>query len=118
MKIYIIVVVMIILDIITGVCAAIYKGEFTSSNMRKGGFHKLAELVLLFMAFFFQYYASGSLPDEFNQFVNVVYAIPSYLIFMELSSVVENLTKMNDNLGGIFGSIFSPKNGDDWRGVK
>lgn len=114
MKIYVIVVVMIIFDIVTGIGAAVYNSEFTSSNMRKGGFHKLAELVLLFLSFFFQYYAGIGLPDEFAQFINIIYAIPSYLIFMELSSVVENIVKMNDDLANIFGSIFNSKNDKDW----
>lgn len=92
------VLVLILLDIVTGLAKAIVTKTFSSAEMRKGLMRKSGTVALLLMAYGLQY-VSGyieALPDE----LSVVYSgVSIYIILMEIASNVENILVINPELG-------------------
>lgn len=98
-KIYIAAMVFIIFDILTGIIKSIYNKTFTSTNMRKGGLRKLVEFILLIIIAFVQIYIKDSVP---NFPIDTLYAIPGYVVLMEFSSIMENISEVNPDLKKLF----------------
>lgn len=92
-----IVIVFIFADVITGIAQAIAKGEFNSSAMRTGMWHKAGSIGLLFLAagLTAACQISDVLPEEFA----IVY-VPTclYIVAMEVSSILENILSLNPEL--------------------
>lgn len=78
--------VLMVLDILTGVIHAWATGHLKSYKMREGLNHKAGELCVLLIGELFTY--GMQLPAVF------IHAVSSYVIFMELISIIENLDKM------------------------
>ena len=72
-----------LLDIISGLLAAVKSKSISSSKMKVGIFSKLGEILVLVVTFIIKP-ATG---------VDLTVAITTYYIFMEGVSVLENLTK-------------------------
>ena len=73
-------------DIITGLTNAWVKGEIKSSILRKGLAKKIGEMVVLLMG---EVFLMGmNLPG------GIMYGISIYIILMELISICENLAKL------------------------
>ena len=92
---FIIVLLFIIIDFISGVICALKNKEFTSGVMRKGLYNKSGELLLLgvgyLISYTMKYYDIG--------YSNTFYITVSiYIIAMEISSIVENVGKINPKL--------------------
>ena len=92
---FIIVLSFIIIDFISGVICALKNKEFTSGVMRKGLYNKSGELILLgvgyLVSYTMKYYDIG--------YSNTFYITVSiYIIAMEISSIVENVGKINPKL--------------------
>lgn len=83
------VIILIILDVITGVCNACAKHQFKSSKMRSGGFKKFAELSIVLGS----RYIKTIYPDA-AQYVDIVFY---YLIVMNGASIAENFSKLYPN---------------------
>lgn len=87
-KYIIVALIFITFDIATGVLQALINGRFESHKMRKGGFRKLCLLVVL---------AFGVALDYSQTLVKLGFAFPclkaiaTYITFMEIMSIVENL---------------------------
>lgn len=85
----------IIFDLLTGGISAVKNGEFTSSKMREGLFHKLASVLIILL---------GKLIEITLPYYNIEYgdkiyiSIVTYIIIMEISSIVENVGKINPKL--------------------
>lgn len=85
----------IILDMVTGLIKAFKNHEFESSVMREGLFHKSGSLLLIVF---------GVLVDYAQQFVDLGVEIPltlficSYIILMEIGSIIENIGKINPEI--------------------
>ena len=92
----------ILLDILSGVISAIKTGDWSSTKMREGLFHKTAIILTIICAY---------LCDYGQNYINLGYEIPItetvliYICFMELGSVAENILKINPELGNIFTKI-------------
>ena len=100
----IVVMVFIAFDILTGWLKALYTGTFNSSVMRQGLFHKLGELLALGLGYACEY----TFPlISLNVSVPFAGAIATYIVIMEVASIVENLAKLNPELAGILGKFFS-----------
>lgn len=103
----IIVLIFIAFDVLTGWLKAIATKTANSSIMRKGLFHKLGEII----AIIFGYVCEYTLP-----YLGVQAAIPfaaaigTYIVLMEIASIVENIAKINPSLENIMGDIFSKEN--------
>lgn len=90
-------------DILTGWTKALVTHTTDSSIMRVGLFHKVGEI----LAIVFGYCCQFSFP-----YVGITVAIPlvetisTYIILMETASIIENLVKINPQLGDVLSKIF------------
>ena len=89
-------------DFITGWASAFIRGDVKSSEMRKGGIRKLAEIVVMAAAIgvniavdmIAQYSgAEGVFADIVGAFS--AYGVAVYIVLMEIVSILENYVEMN-----------------------
>lgn len=100
----VVVTVFIAFDIGTGWLKALSTGTADSSIMRKGLFHKLAEI----LAVLFGYTCEIVFPIvDINVQLPLATGIATYIVVMETASIVENLAIMNPNLAEILSKFFS-----------
>lgn len=100
----IIALIFIAFDVLTGWLKAIATKTTNSSIMRSGLFHKLGEIV----AIIFGYVCEYSLPlIGVNVDIPFAVAIGTYIVLMELASIIENISKINPRLAHIMMNIFS-----------
>lgn len=100
----IIALIFIAFDVLTGWLKAIATKTTNSSIMRSGLFHKLGEIV----AIIFGYVCEYSLPMiGVNVNIPFAVAIGTYIVLMELASIIENISKINPRLSQIMMNIFS-----------
>ncbi len=97
--VYIVVGAFILLDILTGILKALYKGEMNSTVLRKGLFHKLSEIIATGCAGFYEY---GTRYFDFGFELPVLKAVSAYICLMEFVSICENLAQINPTLGKLF----------------
>ena len=104
----IVAIVFIAFDILTGWTKALATHTTNSSIMRVGLFHKLGEILAILFGYGCQY----SFPK-----IGVAIPIPlpeaiaTYIILMEVASIIENLTKINPQLAEVLNRLF--KKGDE-----
>lgn len=85
----------ILLDIITGIIKAIKNKKFDSSKMRKGGINKICEVLVLILGLLLK----TALPYfKIKLNFDVLFVISSYIFFMEVVSIIENIGEINENL--------------------
>lgn len=88
----------IVLDVISGVAAAIKNKVLSSSVMHEGLYNKLGEVLLLMVSMFVASildvypFTQLGIPPE------VMYIVAVYITLMELISILENICKLNPNL--------------------
>lgn len=82
--------ILIASDIITGLIQSLINNDYKSSIMRQGLFHKVLELLILFLGFMFQFAFKSDVIST---------SIVIYLCVMELGSILENLKKSGMKLG-------------------
>lgn len=85
----------IALDIVTGLIFAISQHVYKSSNMRVGLYHKAGLLLTMVFAIICEY-AQRYIDLGLN--VPFVQVISMYIIFMEITSICENLHKINPEI--------------------
>lgn len=103
-SILIIVLIFIAFDILTGWLKALATGTTNSSIMRKGLFHKLGEIVAMAFGYVCQYtlpYMGVTIKVPF------AVAIGTYIVVMEIASIVENIAKINPQLETVLHNVFS-----------
>lgn len=90
-----------LLDVITGYVAAMRNGTLNSSVMREGLWNKTAEIMAIIVSVFAQsgiwVYSDGFLDVTVD--IPIVTAVCAYISIYELTSVVENVGKMNKYIG-------------------
>ena len=96
-ELFILALIFILMDIVSGILASAVHGEISSSAMRKGLYHKTAEVLLMSVGVAGQIavrYAelNSVIPDAIFQSVIV------YVVAMELVSILENINKANPKL--------------------
>lgn len=79
-------------DIITGVIQAIINHDLDSSKMRSGLLHKLLILIVIIMSFMIDITFSLNFVSKF---------VCIYVIFMECTSILENLKKTGIEIGSL-----------------
>lgn len=100
----VVVTIFIAFDIGTGWLKALSTGTADSSIMRKGLFHKVAEI----LAVLFGYTCEIVFPlVDINVQLPLAAGIATYIVVMETASIVENLAIMNPNLAEILSKFFS-----------
>lgn len=85
----------IVLDFITGLIKAVCSGDFKSSMMRQGLYHKSGELLCIILGVLIQY-AERYLDLGIN--LPVAGAICAYIVLMEVGSVLVNIGSINPDL--------------------
>lgn len=104
MKIFIVVAVFILFDIITGIIKALYNHSIDSTYLRKGLFHKLSEIIAV---------AGCGLLDFETHYIDFGFEIPilkpvaMYICVMELISIIENICEVNEPLRKLFSPYLS-----------
>lgn len=99
MYVYIVVLVFILFDIVTGLMKAFYNDGLNSTVLRKGLFHKLSEVVAV---------AGAGLAEVGMRYINLGFEIPMlhsvaiYICLMEFVSIAENISEVNPQLGKFF----------------
>ena len=98
MLVFAIVCAFVLLDVVSGLAAAIKNKELSSSVMHEGLYNKLGEVLLLVVAMFV-----GSILDipPFTQLgipPEVMYLVALYITLMELVSILENICKLNPGI--------------------
>lgn len=98
MFVFAIVCAFVLLDVVSGLAAAIKNKELSSSVMHEGLYNKLGEVLLLVVAMFV-----GAILDipPFTQLgipPEVMYLVALYITLMELVSILENICKLNPSL--------------------
>lgn len=103
-NIAIIALIFIVFDVLTGWLKALATKTTNSSIMRKGLFHKLGEIIALIFGYVCEY----TLPTiGVNVEIPFAVAIGTYIILMELASIVENISQINPRLAHLLGNIFA-----------
>lgn len=93
--------VFILLDIITGLLAALLSNTFDSSKMRMGLFHKIGSCLTLVFGYAVDY-AETILDLGIN--IPILEGVATYIILMEISSLIENICLLNPDLSKL--SVF------------
>lgn len=93
-KYIVVALIFIVFDIATGVLQALINGTFQSHKMRKGGFRKLCLLIVIAFGVALDY--SQTLVELGFQFP-CLKAIATYITFMEIMSIVENINSAFPN---------------------
>lgn len=87
--------IMILLDILTGIIKGIKLKKFNSKKLRQGGLNKLTEVLVMVFGYVLQY----ALPYfKVKVDFNILIFICTYLFFMECVSIVENVGKINPDI--------------------
>lgn len=104
-----IVLAFVLSDLLTGLLAALKNKQFKSAIMREGLFNKVGELATLGLAV---------ICDKFAPFVNIelpvdlVMVAASYLVLMEIGSILENIRKLSPAAADILGKFFDSNHGN------
>lgn len=109
--VYFITFLFVLLDIISGLIKSIKENDYKSYKMRQGLYHKCG--IALCVIF-------GTLVDFSQKFIDIGVTIPvatsicTYIILMEVGSIIENICSINPDILPIkIQSYFKMLNGDD-----
>lgn len=98
----------IVLDIVTGYGQAVANHNVESKKMKTGFWHKLALIFAMLVASFIDVATSVEINLGFD--APIFEVMCGYVVLMELTSILENIAKMNPNIAGsrIFRILASP----------
>ena len=107
MTIYAIAFAFIVLDFLTGLIKAFATNSFTSTKMREGLFHKVGLILCMILGFLVDHAQSYI---DLGISVPVAAAVCVYICLMEITSIIENICKINpeilpDKLAALFGGL-------------
>lgn len=103
---FIIVLVFILLDIASGVIAAIKNGELQSNAMRVGLLHKLGYILAIILGIACDF---GTAYLELNIPFDLTVIIISAICLTEIISIIENIGLIVPEFGGVLKTIFEKK---------
>ena len=92
-----------VIDFISGFLAAASEGDVDSGIMRQGLYRKFGTVCILFTAGVIDF-AETIMPLGFE--APVFYLTAAYIILMEITSILENVVRLNPGLSGIL-TIFT-----------
>ena len=93
--VYIITALFIVLDLVTGLIKAFKEKSYTSTIMREGLFHKCGSVLCVVFGVLVDY--AQTLID-LGVSVPVAITVCSYIILMEIGSIIENVCKINPQI--------------------
>ena len=92
---YLVTFMFIVFDCLSGTVMAIKQKSFNSSVMREGLFNKIGEIFLIVL---------GTAIDYAQVYLDIGYRLPVataicvYIVAMEITSILENISRINKNL--------------------
>lgn len=92
---YVVVMSFIGLDFLTGLLKAFKEKSYNSSVMREGLYHKCGSMLLVGFGILVEY-AEGLI--DLGVTVPIASMICSYIVIMEIGSIIENLGKINPEI--------------------
>lgn len=95
----VLILILIAMDIVTGLIKAYVTKTFSSKIMREGLVRKSGTIFLVLLAYGLQY-ASGYIPELPVELGAVYGGVSLYVMLMEIASNVENILVINPELGG------------------
>ena len=97
-QVFLVTLVFILMDIITGYAQAVANGTVKSENMRKGFWHKLAIILALLTAGLVDVTIQMGIGEQLGFVTPIFECACGYVILMELTSILENIVKMYPEL--------------------
>ena len=110
MQVYVVTIILILLDIISGLVSAFKNKEYKSTKMREGLYHKSGLMLCMILGAVLNH-SQGHLGLGVDLPIAEAFCI--YISTMEISSIIENLCKINpeimpDKIRSLFGHGFPP----------
>lgn len=90
--------ILIIMDIVCGVVAALRNRELCSSVAREGMYNKIGELMFLFIGIIANEILGVPPFDTLGISPDIAYLVAAYIAWAELVSILENICKINPDL--------------------
>lgn len=90
--------ILIIMDIVCGVVAAVRNRELCSSIAREGMYNKIGEVMFLFIGIIANEILAIPPFDTLGISPNIAYLVGAYIAWEELVSILENICKINPDL--------------------
>lgn len=90
--------ILIIMDIVCGVVAALRNRELCSSIAREGMYNKIGEVMLLFIGIVANEILAIPPFDTLGISPSIAYLVAAYIAWAELVSILENICKINPEL--------------------
>lgn len=90
--------ILIIMDIVCGVVAALRNRELCSSIARDGMYNKIGEAMFLLIAIIANEILGMPPFDSLGICPDIAYIVAVYIAWMELVSILENICKINPEL--------------------
>lgn len=90
--------ILIIMDIVCGVVAALRNRELCSSIARKGMYNKIGETMLLLIGIIANKVLYIPPFDTLGITPDIAYLVAAYIAWAELVSILENICKINPDL--------------------
>lgn len=94
---FIVVLIVIVIDIISGLASATKNREITSTKMREGLFSKCGSIIIEIVAFLSSLLVLW-FPEFPIDFSGVYIGVSVYIVVMELISIIENACELNPKL--------------------
>lgn len=86
-------------DIVTGIIKGLYLDGLNSTILRKGLFHKLSEMLAIGFAYGLEYAVKVI---DLGIDIPIFYGVITYIVIMELISIIENICLVNPRLAKAF----------------
>ncbi len=99
---FVVVIVFIVLDVVTGVMKACIKEGFNSTTIRQGLYHKGAEIAAGVLAYLLDY---AALTYKLNISIKIFNLYVPYIILMETVSIIENISIISPRTAAFFAPI-------------
>lgn len=99
-QVFLVTLVFILMDVVTGYAQAVANGTVKSEKMRQGFWHKLAIILALLMAGIVDVTLQMGIGEELGFVAPIFECACIYIMAMELTSILENIVKMNPELAG------------------
>ena len=93
--VYIISGAFILMDLLTGIVKALKGKKFTSTLMREGLYHKAGSILCILLGVLVDY---AQTTIDLGVAVPVTIPICSYIVLMEIGSIIENVSEINPEI--------------------
>ena len=97
-EIFVICCIFILLDIISGIAAALKSKSLSSTVMREGLYNKLAEILLLILSAVCNFVLDMPPFHQLGIPPEISYVVAAYVVCMEILSTIENICILNPDI--------------------